>query len=319
MTGRDVAAVASVLEGATEALVCAHVNPDGDAIGSVLGLVAALRSLGLRAQAILADDEPPPPAYEFLPGFGELLAPGGLAPTELFFALDTTDLARLGDAASLASQAATLVVIDHHPDDALYGHVNMVDPDAAATAQIIWRMLPALGVAPSPQIAECLYVGLLTDTGRFQYGNTDASVLRDAAEMVEAGARPEVAALNIYQSRSASSLELVGRVLARLTVVAQGHVAYSWYDDSDLAETGARPEEAEDLVDWVRMLKGSETVFLLKTRGETTRVSLRAKDGTDVGSIARSFGGGGHRAAAGFEFRGTREEALRALLPHLGG
>jgi phosphoesterase RecJ-like protein len=312
-------AVARRLLGASSVAVCAHVNPDGDAVGSTLGIVLALRSAGVAAVPTLADEDPPPATYAFLPGY-ELFVPASeVSVPDVFLALDTPDPARLGVARAVAEGASDLIVVDHHASDDAFGSMNLVDTDAPAVSEMLWRMLPALGVTATREISTCLYTGLLTDTGRFQYSNTDADALRTAADMVEAGAEPAEIGRRLYQSRSAGTLALVGRTLSRLATANGGVVAHSWITSDDLAETDAGFTDTENLVDEVRSLAGASIAFLVKEADGECRVSLRAKSDFDVAAVARVFGGGGHAAAAGLTFQGTREDLLARLLPMLPG
>lgn len=310
---------ARALTGGGTVVVCAHVHPDGDAVGATLGLVLALRSLGIEAVPTLADGRAAPVTYGFLPGHDLYRAADTLAAPDVFAALDVPNWSRLGDAEPLARAAGTLVVLDHHPDNARFGHVNVVDAHAAATGQIVWHLLEHLGVDVTPEIAQSLYVATMTDTGRFSYGNTDARVLRDAAAMIDAGVDPFRAYAAVYESRSCAYLRLLGLVLSRITRANGERVAYSWLTDEDLAATGALPEETEDLVDVVRTVGGVEAVLLLKPGEDGTRISLRAKGGFDVGAAARALGGGGHHAASGATAAGDIDDALAAVLPLLPG
>lgn len=307
------------LRHAASVAVCAHVRPDGDAMGSVLALTLALRAAGVPAVPVLADDGPPPRTYAFLPGFALFTLASELEQPEVFVALDTPSFARLGVAEEMARGAETLIVFDHHPDNQEFGHVNVVDPGAAATSQMVWRFLEVLDVRPTPEIALCCYVALMTDTGRFQYDNTTPAALRDAAAMIEAGADPAEASRLVYQERSAGSLALEARLLSRLTVTNGGRVAWAWLDDNDFAATGASPEEGENLPDAVRVIGGIDVAVLLRVTQGEVRGNLRAKTGADVATIAREFGGGGHRAAAGFSFAGTLDELVPRLLAMLPG
>ena len=314
------AQVAGALRGARSVAVCAHVNPDGDAVGAVLSLVLALREAGVDAVPTLADAHGAPSTYGFLEGFDLYRPSAGLEPPELFVALDTPTWARLGQAESLAHAAGRVVVIDHHGDDACYGALNLVDPDASSTASIVWRMLPALGVKPTPAIAAACYVALMTDTGRFSYGNTTPRALRDAADMIEAGAEARRLYTKVYESRTAPALALLGRVLSRITLANGNRVVYSWISASDLAETGALAEETENIVDIVRQTGRVDAVVIFKEEVDGVKVSLRAKCPTlDVGSIARSFGGGGHFAAAGATLEMPLDDAIGAVLAALPG
>lgn len=313
------AEMAAALRELGHTVVCAHVDPDGDAVGSTLGLTLALHALGVDAVPSLAEDIAPPELYAFMPGHELLRTPSQLEAPDTFIALDTPNPDRLGAASALAARASRVLVIDHHPDNADFGAVNLVDPSAAAVGQIVWRLLPMLGLTVDADIALCCYVALLTDTGRFQYSNSDASVLRDAADMVDAGLDVHTVYERIYENQSLAHLELVGRVKSRTRVANGGRVAYSWVTEEDFAETGARYETTENLVDAIRVLGGPEVVFLAKTAGGTCRVSLRAKGHADVGGVARHFGGGGHVAAAGFSFECDLDGLLAALLPQLPG
>jgi len=310
---------ARALTGAGSVVVCAHVHPDGDAVGTTLGAVLALRSLGIEATPTLADGRQAPATYAFLPGHDLYRTADEIETPDVFLALDSPNWSRLGDAECLARSAGTLVVVDHHPDNTRFGHVNVVDSTAASTGQILWDMLPLMGAERSRDVATCLYVASMTDTGRFSYGNTDARVLRDAANMVDAGVDAFRAYAAVYEARSAAYLRLLGLTLSRITHANGGRVAYSWVTDQDLVETGTLPEETEDLVDVVRTVGDVEAVALFKPDLTSTRVSLRAKAGFDVGAAARALGGGGHHAASGATVAGGLDDALAAVLPLLPG
>lgn len=306
--------VAVALRRASSVVVCAHVRPDGDAIGSVLGLSLALRELGIPAIPTLADPRQASETYSWLPGFGLYAQAGELEPPSVFVALDTPVPDRLGVARKLAEEAETLVVIDHHPDATEYGDVHALDSQSAATGQIVWALLEALDLKATPDVALCCYVALLADTGRFQYQNTTPEALRAAADMIESGVDPSEAARLIYQNRSAASLALEARTMSRLTLANDGRVAYAWVTDADFEETGALPEEAEHLPDSVRVLGGIDVAVLMRERGDEVRVNLRAKTGFDVGRVAQHFAGGGHKAAAGFTWE---KPGIDSLLPEL--
>jgi len=198
---------------ASSVAVCAHVRPDGDAIGSVLALTLALRSAGIPAIPTLADDKEASTTYSFLPGFGLYVNAAELEQPQVFVACDSPSFERLGVAQPLARGAETLIVFDHHPDNREFGQVNIVDATAAATSQLVWHFLDTLDVRPTPEIALCCYVALMTDTGRFQYDNTTAAAFYDAAQMLETGVQPAEVSRLVYQERSPASLELEARLL----------------------------------------------------------------------------------------------------------
>jgi phosphoesterase RecJ-like protein len=311
---------ALALRKARSVVVCAHVRPDGDAVGSVLALTLALRDAGVHALPTLADEGVTAPAtYAFLPGY-ELYTPAAdLEAPEVFVALDSPNPQRIGAAQALAESAGTLLVIDHHPDAEEWGALNVLDPHAASTSQIVWRLLDQVGVRPSADVALCCYVALLTDTGSFQYDNTTPQALRDAAEMIEAGVAPAAAARDVYQSRRPEALALQARAMSRLTVANSGHVAYSWIDQNDFDETGAIASEAEMLTDAIRTLAGVDVVVFFRLKPGEVRAGLRAKSGFDVAEVAHRFGGGGHKAAAGLTWEGELDALLSELLPLLPG
>lgn len=311
--------VAKAIAEASSVALCAHVDPDGDAMGSVLGLTAVLDRLGKTAVPLLATGSHAPSTYSFLPGAERLHSPDGAPSCDLFIALDAPDPVRLGAASEIALAAESLVVIDHHPDNRCFGHVNHVEAGAAATGEIIWRLLPFVGVEPDETIATCLFTALMTDTGRFSYSNTTPDALRSAAEMVEAGANVSDLFRHVYESRTPGALALVARTLSRMTRANGDAVIYSWVTPEDFVETGALPEETENLIDEIRVVRDVEAVALIKTSADSVRVSLRSKNGHDVGAVARSLGGGGHKAAAGFTRAGTLESVLGELLPLLPG
>jgi phosphoesterase RecJ-like protein len=311
--------VARALLSADSVAICAHVDPDGDAIGSVLGLTRALRMAGVDAIPVLADDRDAPRTYAYLPGYEDFRRAADMVSPPTFVALDTPTVRRLGAAARFVGEAGTVVCVDHHPDNEGFCELSVVDDSAAAVGQMIWRMLPLLGVEPDAGLASCLYVALLTDTGRFQYSNSGPDVLRDAAAMVEAGAPIRETFLRIYESSSQAQLTIVARTLSRLTIAGGGRVAFSWISDEDLSETGAVPEETENLIDSIRTVRGVGVVFLVKAHPGECHVSLRSKGSDDVGSVARAFGGGGHVAAAGFTYAGDLDSLLPKLLAAIEG
>lgn len=311
---------AVALRRASSVVVCAHVRPDGDAIGSALALTLALRERGVPAIPTLADDRDAPNTYQWLPGYKLYAAASQLEPPAVFVAVDTPNLERLGVARPLAESAETLVVIDHHPDAREYGDVNVLDPKAAATGELIWKLVDVLDVRPTREIALCCYVALFTDTGRFSYQNTTASALRDAADMVDAGVDPAEVARLVYQTRTSASLALEARAMSRLTYANDERVAYTAVYDSDFEETGARAEEAEHLPEAIRVVECIEVAMLLRQKGTEVRGNLRAKTTFDVGAVARQLGGGGHAAAAGFTvLDSTVDQVLAQILPLLPG
>ena len=300
------AGVIDFVEGARTIAISGHTNPDGDALGSVLGLGASIRAQfpDKRVDFLLADDGSIPRIYRFLPLAGELEPAVRHAEAyDLFISVDVPTLERLEDSAAVAKQARDVTV-----------RVT----SAAATAVLVYELLDAAGWPCTPDIASCLLTGLMTDTGRFQYQNANPSAFACASRLVDAGAQPARIALEVYQSQRIEYLHLESIVMSRIETHACGRVAYSYAFASDLVECGVKPAECDGLVDIVRQVDGSELcLFLRESEPGVVRGNLRSKGKLDISGIAVELGGGGHAAAAGFTFHGTVAEAAETVLPKL--
>ena len=294
--------------------VCGHVNPDGDCLGSQLALVAGLRALGKQATALLATPQPIEQKLGFLPGADELVPAADFTDDiDVFIAVDVPNLDRLKDAAAVHDRAQVCITIDHHASDTSMAQLNYVDPDAAAACDLVWELLKILGCIDADQ-ALCVLTGIMTDTGRFSFQNTNPACLVHAAETVEMGAEPNLVAREFFQSRSLPSLRLEQVMLERMMFFCEGQFVFSYLKDSDFEELGAIRDDAEVLIDILRGIAGVGVALILKENGEgEIRGSLRAKDDTDVAQVARFFGGGGHRAAAGLTFHGSLFDACKAV------
>lgn len=290
-------------------VLCGHVSPDGDCISSQLALMHALRRAGKRVRCVLAgDDSAAEPALSFLPGFTELLHPSDVSgDVGVFVGVDVPTVERIGTAAALHAKASLRITIDHHAVDSTMSELVYVDPDAAAAALLVWELASYLVEERDADIAQCAYTGLTTDTGRFQYQNTDAACFEAAAQMVAAGADPALVAREVFQNRSVASVRLESLAVERMIFAGEGSVAVSWVAASDFEKLEATKADAEPLVNALRGIQGVRIACMLREQDGAVRGSLRAKDDTDISVLARSYGGGGHKAAAGF----TLHEPLR--------
>ncbi|HZO96597.1 MAG TPA: bifunctional oligoribonuclease/PAP phosphatase NrnA [Gaiellaceae bacterium] len=309
-------------------LVATHENPDGDALGSMLGAALGLRELGKDALMYLAGDAPLPREYDFLPLEELLREPPGDLDRRVLLAVDCANERRLGPDRGVVERARLVVDVDHHHDNSRFGDVNLIVADASSTAEIVRDLLAELGVALTPQIAEALYVGLVTDTGRFQYTNTSPKAFRLAAELVEAGADVHGIFRRVYETVEFAKLKLKGRALERARVFEGGRLVVSDLRRSDFTEVAAGEAYSEGIIDDLRQAEGVELVALIREPptdgGPTHRVSLRSsRDEVDVSAIARQMGGGGHRQAAGFSSELPVEEIVefirRAFAAEAGG
>lgn len=306
--------IAHFIEGHDNFAICGHVNPDGDCLGSQLALEAGLRALGKRVTGLLATDQPIEEKLRFLPGSGNLVpAKNFIEEVEVFIAVDVPNLGRLKDAATVHDRAQFHITIDHHASDTSMAELNYVDPDSASASDLVWELLKLLDHIDADQ-ALCTLTGIMTDTGRFTYQNTSPSCFIHAAETVEAGAEPNLIAREFFQSRSLPSLRLEQVMLSRMMFFCDGAFVFSYLKDSDFVEQGAIRDDAEILIDVLRGIAGVRVALILKENGNgEIRGSLRSKDDTDVAHVARKFGGGGHKAAAGLTYYGSLFEACEAV------
>ncbi len=292
--------------------LCGHVSPDGDCLGSQLALAAALRALGKKATCLLTKPDPVEAGLAFLPGADDFVFASEFdEPVDAFIACDVPNLERMADAAAVHARAKAHFTIDHHAVDSCMAEFNYVDPDAPATGMLVWRLILEMGVAPSADVAQCCYLALMTDTGRFQFQNTTAEAFELASQMVAAGASPDVCSREVYQRRSRASLGLEEAMLRNMRIAGSGQWALSHVELSDFDRLGAIKADAEPLIDTLRSLEGVSVACMLREQDGVVRGSLRAKDDAiDVSALAREIGGGGHKAAAGFTFKGSMDEAL---------
>jgi bifunctional oligoribonuclease and PAP phosphatase NrnA len=311
-TTADLTATADTLRGHDRFLVVTHENPDGDALGSLLATTLVLRALGGDAVMYLAGDTPLPREYAFMALDGLVRVPPEDMSARVLVAVDCAKADRIGDAT--ATERAPLVVnIDHHHDNTRFGDVNLVVADASSTGEVLRDVIREVGVDLTPDLAEPLYIALVTDTGRFQYSNTTPKALRLAAELVEAGADAHAVFQQVYESVEFAKLKLLGRACERARVLEGGRIVASYLLRTDFAEVGAAEPYSEGIIDYLRAVEGAELAVLIREpprdAGPVRKVSLRASiDELDVSVIARLFDGGGHRQAAGFSTDKSVEE-----------
>jgi phosphoesterase RecJ-like protein len=288
-------------------VVTSHEAPDGDALGSLLGMGLALQELGKDVVMFLGGPAPLPGEYRFLEveerglrrerpsDFGE----------RILVAVDCASKDRVGAEPGIVDAARFTVNIDHHHDNPRFGDVNLIVPDASSTGEVLADVIRELGVAITPEIAEALYIALVTDTGRFQYANTTPKALRLAADLVEAGADVHRVFQGVYENVQFAKLKLLAKALERAHVLEGGEIVVSHLVRGDFEAVGASEPYSEGIIDVLRSVEGSLVSALIREPprdgGPARKVSLRSSvDEIDVSAIARKSSGGGHRAAAGF-------------------
>jgi phosphoesterase RecJ-like protein len=294
-------------------LVVTHENPDGDALGSLLATKLALEQLGKDPVMYLHGDSPLPREYAFM-RLDELerRLPDDWR-ERVLLAVDCANESRLGLDPELIRGAPLVIDVDHHHDNSRFGHVNLIVPEASSTGEVLRDLFEALHVRLTPEIAEALYIALVTDTGRFQYTNTTPKALRLAAELVEAGANVHRVFQWVYETVQFAKLKLLARALERARIYDGGRVVVSYLVRSDFTEVGAGEAYSEGLIDYLRAVEGADMAVLIREpprrNGPLRRISLRAaNDELDVSAIARKGGGGGHRQAAGFSSERSIDE-----------
>jgi phosphoesterase RecJ-like protein len=312
-TTSDLQAVADAIRSNDRFLLVTHENPDGDALGSLLATKLALDSLGKDSVMYLHGDAPLPKEYGFMELSGILREPPPDASERVLVALDCANETRMAPDTELLESAPLTLDIDHHHDNSRFGKVNLVVGDASSTGEVLRDVFAELGVELTPEIAEAIYIAVVTDTGRFQYTNTTPKALRLAAELVDAGADVHRVFQAVYESVELAKLKLLGRVLDRAQVYEGARLVVSYLLRSDFTELNVAEAFSEGLIDYLRAVEGAEMAALIREpprrEGPPRRISLRASnDGLDVSAIARKSGGGGHRQAAGFSSDASVEE-----------
>ena len=310
-------AAVTALRDADEVAIACHVNPDGDAIGSLLAASLGLMKLGKKTYTSWgAKSKEPLATFSFLAGIADVVQPDDLPETDSFLALDCGAGDRLGELEPLARKSSTLINVDHHPGNDEFGTINVVVPTASSTAELVAGLLTDLGVEMDRDIATCLYTGIVTDTGRFSYSNSSPETLRLAADLLSYGVSAPDIARDVFESAPFGYLKLVGRVLERAQLVEEARFVHSWVTREDLAETGVAAEETDRLVDAIRSTRAVDVAALFKEQGDGRwRVSLRSK-GRGIAEFARAHGGGGPELAAGFTAP-DRDQAVKALVEEL--
>lgn len=307
------------LRQADKLLLTTHENPDGDALGSLLAMHRILQQLGKNSLMYMSPDEFPLPwEYRGFSFDGLVGAPPADVAERTIVFLDCGNIDRM-PVDFLQEDGLHILNIDHHHDNTRFGTVNLVRPEASCTAEIVWRLSKELDVMITPGIADALYVGLVTDTGRFMYENTSAEAHRMAAELIEAGVQPHQVYRRLWEDLPFRRLQLLQRALASVERHDNGAMTIAHLTKQDYEATGALETDSEGVVDHMRAVEGTRVAVLVREllsedREGMRKVSLRATDGSvDVSRLARAFGGGGHPQAAGFSTSVPYPELIERL------
>jgi phosphoesterase RecJ-like protein len=319
--------VLAELREADKLIVVAHENPDGDAIGSLVAMQGILTTIGKDCVMFIAErDLPLPQEYSFFPLEGLVSEPPADVEDRTIVFLDCGNIER-NPAEAFRHPGAHILNIDHHHDNTHFGTVNLVVPEASCTAEVVWDLMKDLGVVPTVTVAEALYVGLITDTGRFMYENSGRQAHLMAADLIDAGVDVHRIYRRVYEGMPYGKLALLARGLANVQRYDDGRLTITALSAGDFSESGAEESYSEGVVDHLRAVQGTRVAALVRDRlngggrggvSAGRKVSLRAgDDGIDVSLIARAQGGGGHRQAAGFSTELSDEELVRFLREQL--
>lgn len=296
----DLAGVIAELRAADSLLLTTHENPDGDAVGSLLGLWHFVRALG-KKKAVCVCADPAPRIYRFLPGLSEIVDCSGTPPDyDLAVIIDTSPRVRIGKAAEWIPEDKPLMILDHHLDTGPAGAMGLIDSSYAAAGEIVAELFNEAAVPLTPEAAVCLYVAQITDTGGYRFSGTNARSHRIAAALYETGINASSICARVFDEMSMPKFELLKRVLDRIEFAANGRIAHTHVTLQDVEEARAKKEDLNNLINYARNLEGVRVGMLCHATGpETTKVSLRAAPGFDAAAFLAQFGGGGHAAAAG--------------------
>ncbi len=300
------------LKNSTHVLVASHAKPDGDAIGSLIAMGLSLDALNKKTT--LYNESPIPAVYRFLPSVNRIVRHINSAGYDIAVMLDCADLERIGKAVSAVRQIPVIINIDHHITNTRFGHFQLIDTSACATAEIIYRLIKQMDVPIDKAIATSIYTGILTDTGSLRFSNTNRAAFAICQEMVELGVDPYSIAKHVYGTYSLGRIKLLNLALDSIEISSNGKLSIMTLTQDMFDETNTQPEDVDGLINYAKRIEDVKVAALIQEhqngKGKSKdfnkfHVSLRSDGSVDVATIASSFGGGGHSSAAGFSIEST--------------
>lgn len=305
-------AAQAIVDAKTIVMAC-HVNPDGDALGSMLGLAIALKSLGKELTVISADGVPE--IYRYLPSLDLVQTTSDKDDFDLAIVLDSGDLNRVGaNIVPIVRRASKMIDIDHHASG-VFGDIHVLAVSSASTSEIVYDLLVHMGLTITPEIATCLFTGVITDTGSFRFQNVTPSTFRIAANLIEEGAPPAFISENVFDNRSLAATQLLGAALSNLQHTPDVKVIWTVVRNDDFVRFGATDQDTEGIVNFVRGVRGADVGVLFREVVDgSLRTSLRSRETVNVAEIAQRFGGGGHKMAAGCTLPPPLEKSVKTLI-----
>jgi phosphoesterase RecJ-like protein len=303
--------VISALKKAKSAIILTHTDPDGDAIGSMLAMYLVLKEKGKKA--VMYSRDPVPDIYRFLPESGKIRNSLNNDKFDIAIAVDCGGKNRIDEGFDLKSVAEISINIDHHPDNTRFGDINFVE-GISSVSEILFRLFRKMKIKITKEIAACLYAGIMTDTGNFRYDYTTADTFDAAAYLAKAGAEISRIAMAVYETKTLSSVKVLGAAMYRLESSEDGKVAWTLLPKQLMDSLGAKSEDLTGLVDQIRSIKGVEVAILFREEDEGIKVNFRSKFKVNVSQIAKKLGGGGHIRASGAILHGTLESVKEQVL-----
>ena len=294
-------------------LIASHAEPDGDSVGSLVALGLALKKLNKKIT--MYNPSPIPAVYRFLPGAGQIVRQIKAADTyDLALVLDCGDLVRIGETSAEVDKIPMLINIDHHVSNTGFGHFQLIDTNACATAEIVYRLIDALKIPFDKAIATSIYTGILTDTGSFRFSNTNRAAFAISKAMTDVGVEPHNVAQRVFGTYSLGRIKLLNMALNSIEISDNGKLSMMTVTRSMLNTTGTNTEDLDGMINYARRIEDVKVAALINeikngagkfTNMNRYHVSLRSDSSVDVAKIAGKFGGGGHSSAAGFQIEST--------------
>lgn len=306
------ASIKKALKSVNSVLIVAHIDPDGDCIGSMLALAMILEKLGITATTYCEDGVPR--IYRFLAGADRVKKDFKCAERfPLAFAVDSSDLDRLGTNINLKDCAKFIINIDHHPDNSHFGNINYIFQRSCA-AELIYRLCKYLKIEIDAKMAECLYVALITDTGNFRYESTSEETFAMAADLLKAGVKTHELTTKIYDNKTVASLRINSLALTNLEISSDRQIAWATVTEAMMEQIGAKGEDLIGLVDRIRSVEGIEVAVLFREEKGKIKINFRSKARINVSEIASHFNGGGHHKAAGAVVEGDIDQVKKRVI-----
>ncbi|MFH1542124.1 MAG: bifunctional oligoribonuclease/PAP phosphatase NrnA [bacterium] len=312
-------AIKQAIKDSKNVLVASHIDPDGDSLGSMLAMGQLLTQFGLKVDYYSEDGVPK--NYRFLPGSDKVRrTPTPNRIYDQLFAMDASDISRLGDKAIFANFCKNVINIDHHPDNTKYGDINYVAL-TSSTAELVYKLSKQLGLKINRGIAENLYVALITDTGNFRYENTSPATFEMASDLLKTGINTHSITTRIYDNKNLANIKIQAEALTNLESAEDGKVAWAMVNQEMMEKYQAKSEDLIGLVDQLRSIETTEVAILFREEEGHVKINFRSKEKINVSQIAKHFGGGGHIRAAGAVVRGrmdmVKNEVVAEVIKHL--